>query len=130
MLSAADLAGMRETVIAALPDTCTIRDDTLASDGAGGHTVGSTADRVVACRVAPRLATGTGQLKDAETDSAGRLVVQAPWLITLPFETVIHATSHVADQYGREFEVFSVLARRSEELGTTILCRLINEGEG
>jgi hypothetical protein len=130
MLSVADLAGMRETVDSALPDTCTVIDDVLTSDGAGGQTVGSTTTATYACRIAPRLATGTGQLKDAEVLGAGRITIQAPWLITMPTGAVVSATSHIADSHGRHFEVFAVLAPRSDELSVMSLARLINEGDG
>jgi hypothetical protein len=130
MLSVADLTGMRETVDSSLPDTCTVVNDTLVSDGAGGQTIGSSTSTTYACRIAPRLATGTGQLKDAEMDTAGRLVIQAPWLLTLPYAAVVSATSRIRDQHGRAFEVFAVLARRSDELSTLVLSRLINEGAG
>jgi head-tail adaptor len=69
-------------------------------------------------------------LKDAEMDQAGRIIVQAPWLITMPYGTVVTAQNRIGDQYGREFEVFAVLARKSEELHTGVLARLINEGAG
>lgn len=130
MLSLADLEGMRETVESALPDTCTVIHDTLESDGAGGQTVASSTSTAYACRVAPRLATGTGQLKDAEVLGAGRITIQAPWLITLPEGAVVSATDHIADGNGRKFEVFATLARRSDELSTLVLARLINEGAG
>lgn len=130
MLSAADLAGMRETVTAALPDTCLVVDTVSTSDGAGGETTTAGDPTSYPCRIAPRLATGTGQLKDAEMDVAGRIITQAPWLITMPEGAEVSATSVVIDEDNRVFEVFAVLARRSDELDTMILCRLINEGEG
>jgi hypothetical protein len=130
MLSVADLEGMRATTESAMPDTCMVIDDTIASDGAGGHTIATSTSQTVPCRIAPRLATGTGQLKDAEMDEAGRMLSQSPWLISMPYGTVVSTTSHISDPYGREFEVFAVLARRSDELHTTALCRLINEGAG
>lgn len=130
MLSVEDLAGMRETVDSALPDTCTVLHDVSASDGAGGQTVSSTSEAAYACRIAPRLATGTGQLKDAEVLGAGRVTIQAPWLITMPFDAVVSATDRIADGNGRLFDAFAVLARRSDELATLVLARLINEGAG
>lgn len=130
MLSVADMAGMRTTLNTSLPDTCTVKRDTLVSDNAGGQTIGSVATATMACRISPRLATGTGQLKDAEVDSAGRIVAQAPWLITLPALVILDTRDHVQSADGRVFEVFAVLSRRSNELDTLVLARLINEGAG
>lgn len=130
MLSAADLAGMRETVLEALPDTCTVVDRANLSDGGGGHTLGTAVETTYACRIAPRLATGTGQLKDAEMEQSERVMSQSPWLITMPYGAVVTNTSEVRDSAGRMFSVFAVLARRSDELHTAVLARLINEGAG
>jgi len=130
MLSTRDLQGMRETVLSALPDTCTVSDEPLESDGAGGHTAGTAVTATYACRISPRLATGTGQLRDAETEVGQRLVTQAPWLITFPYGVVVKETSEIIDQDGRAFSVFAVLARRSDELSTLVLARLINGGRG
>ena len=130
MLSTADITGMRATVDSSLPDVCVVVSTSPVSDGAGGHTESAETSVTYACRIAPRLATGTGQLKDAEMDQAGRLITQAPWLVTLPAGAVVNSTDHITDQGGRDFEVFAVLARRSYELSTLILCRLINEGAG
>lgn len=130
MLSVADIAGMRATVDSSLPDTCRVVSAPLVSDAAGGHTPGTETSVSYACRIAPRLATGTGQLKDAELDQAGRVITQAPWLITLPANAVVSSTHHITDGVGRDFEVFAVLAPRSNELATLVLCRLINEGAG
>ena len=131
MLSTADIDGMRATLDGSLPDTCTVLSYTRTSDGAGGQTyppVGSPPS--YACRIAPRLATGTGQLKDAETIEGQRLIAQAPWMITLPALVTVTAEQRIRSADGREFEVFAVLSRRSWELATRVLCRLINDGAG
>lgn len=131
MLSAVDMEKMRATVDSALPDTCLVLDTVPTSDGAGGQTYGADPTPTsYPCRIAPRLATGTGQLKDAEMDQAGRMVTQAPWLITMPAGAELHTTSVIVDEDARGFEVFAVLAPRSDELATLVLCRLINEGDG
>lgn len=127
-LSVEDMAAMRETLDTSLPDPCAVIVDTLVDDAAGGQRIGSTTTTYYACRISPRLATG--QLKDAETEQAGRIVAQAPWLITLPANVAVSAKDHIGDWDGRVFEVFAVLGRRSNELATLVLCRLINEGVG
>lgn len=130
MLTASDLAGMRDTVVESLPDLCTVIARDFVSDGAGGHTYEVRSRTDYACRVSPRLATGTAQLKDAEIEIAGRITDQAPWLVTLPYETPVSALDQIADQHGRTFEVFAGLSPRSNELSTLVLVRLIGEGAG
>lgn len=130
MLSVADLQGMRETLDSSLDRQCLVIDMIATSDDHGGETVEAGTPTSYDCRIAPRLATGTGQLKDAEMEGAGRIITQAPWLITMPAGAVVHATSVIVDEEARGFEVFAVLGRRSDELDTLILCRLINEGAG
>ncbi|MBA3587307.1 MAG: hypothetical protein H0W41_06695 [Chloroflexi bacterium] len=129
-LSVADMAAMRETLVESLPDPCAVIVDTLVDDDAGGHRIGSTTTTYVPCRISPRLATGTGQLKDAETEQAGRIITQAPWLVTLPANIEVSAKDQIGAWDGRVFEVFAVLGRRSNELATLVTCRLINEGVG
>lgn len=131
MLSAQDLAGMRETLLESLPDTCTLkRQGSATSDGAGGQTYGAPTSTVYPCRITPRLATGTGQLKDAETIEGDRLIAQAPWMITISALVELDAQDQIIAGDGRQFEVFAVLASRTWELCTRILCRLVNEGAG
>lgn len=130
MLSTDDLEGMRAALDESLPDTCTVVSEPLVSDGAGGHTQGTAVRTDYACRISPRLATGTGQLKDAELEQGGRIISQAPWLITLPEGAIVTSTDYIEDSAGRRFEVFAVLARRSWELATLVLVRNINEGAG
>lgn len=129
MLTTADILGMRETLDTSLPDTCTVVRSVLTSDSAGGQTVASTVETEYACRISPRLATGTGQLKDAEIEQGGRIVSQAPWLITLPANAIVGETDHIVSG-DRRFEVFAVLGRRSNELATLVLVRNINQGQG
>lgn len=122
---------MRGQLTESLPDTCAIIVDVPSSDNHGGRTVTPTVGNSIACRVSPRLATGTGQLKDAETIEGERLIAQAPWMITMPYGIDVDATNRIRSLGdGREFEVFAVLDPRSWSLDTRILCRLINDGAG
>jgi hypothetical protein len=130
-LSVEDLAGMRETLTASLPNTCALITDTKASDGHGGQTATPTVGATIPCRISPRLATGTGQLKDAETIEGERLIAQAPWMVTLSYGVAVDAVQRIRClEDGREFEAFAVLDPRSWSLDTRILCRLINDGAG
>lgn len=109
--------------------TLTLTIDVIS--GSGTHGDWSLIVPRVACRISPRLATGTGQLKDAETIEGERLIAQAPWMVTLPYGAAVDATNRIRSiGDGREFEVFAVLDPRSWSLDTRILCRLINDGAG
>ena len=130
MLSVDDLTGMRETLVESLDDSCQIIVSVPASDNHGGQTITPTPGSAIDCRIAPRLATGTGQLKDAETIEGGRLIEQAPWMITLPYGTDLTAADRISASDGRVFEVFAVLDPRSYGIDTRVLCRLINQGVG
>lgn len=131
MLTADDLAAMRETLDESMPDTCTLVLDTLTPDGAGGHTRAPVDGTTVACRIGPRqAATASGQIKDSEVEAVGRVLTQAPWLITLPFGTTFDERYRIRHQDGREFETVAILGPRTWGIDIRILCRLLNAGAG
>lgn len=131
MLTADDLAGMRETLNDSLPDACTLVLDTLTSDDAGGHTRAPEDGDTVACRITPRqAATASGQIKDSEIEAVGRVLTQAPWLITLPFGTAFDERYRIRHEDGREFETVAILGPRTWGVDIRILCRLLNAGAG
>ncbi len=122
MLSTTDLAAMRSTLDASLPDTCQVTRKTPVPDGAGGQTVTyPNAGSAVACRIAP----ATDAVRRAEDIIAGRVAQDAPWLLTLPNGTDVVATDRVTSG-GRTFEVSVVLAPRSWELDRRLLCREVS----
>lgn len=130
-LTADDLAGMRATLDESLADRCTLVLDTKTSDGAGGHTFTPVDGATIACRVAPRqAATASGQIKDSEVETAGRVMTQAPWIATFPFGTTVDERYRFRHQDGREFEIIAVLGPRSYGIDIRLLCRLLNSGEG
>ncbi len=114
MLSATDLAAMRSTVDASLPDVAQVQRRTLTSDGAGGYTESWNTVATVACRVAP-----SGQ-SPQERVIAERLTATSVWTITLPAETDVRPADRLLVGT-RTFEVAGVLAR-SEEIARRVIC--------
>ncbi len=114
MLSATEIAAMREAAEAALPDTAQIRRRTLTPDGAGGHTESWSTVTTVACRVAP-----LGRSPD-ERVIAERLTATSAWTITLPALTDVQP----ADQIVVGTRVFGVAGAlvRSEEITRRVVC--------
>jgi SPP1 family predicted phage head-tail adaptor len=113
VISTGDLAAMRGTLTASLPDTAVIKRDTQVSDSAGGYTVTTVDLATVACRVAP----STGR----EQSIAGRLDAVGTWTLTLPAGTDVTAADRIAVG-ARTFEVVLPLAPRSWEIGRRIVC--------
>ena len=119
MIDARDMAGMRATLDASLPDTAVVTRDTQVPDGAGGYTVTSVDASPVPCRVAP--ASGR------EVTIAGRLDAVGTWTLTLPAETDVRSPDRVyVNAVGvagiREFEVVLPLGPRSFEIGRRVVC--------
>lgn len=126
-LTAADLAGMRATLTASLPDTCTLVVDTRTSDSAGGSTSTQGSPVTVACRISPLRLTRSS--KDAEIVQVGRVTEESLWTITLPTGTTIDPRYRIGNA-GRTFEVVETLAPRSWELDVRVSAKLINSGAG
>lgn len=82
MLSATELAWMRATLTASLPDTCTIKRPVPVSDSAGGFT-GLDAPANLATGVACRLEHAI--LSPAEKEISEKMTGVGEWFITLPF---------------------------------------------
>ena len=114
MFSATEMAAMRATLNASLPDTCVVSRKTTTSDDAGGFTESWNTVITVACRIAP---TGRSPQERAIAD---RLTCVAVWTITLPANTDVT----IADRLvigARAFEVAGVLAR-SYEVSRRVVC--------
>lgn len=126
-LSAADLAGMRDTLTSSLPDSCTLILDTPTPDGAGGSTTAPVDIATVACRVSPLRLTRSS--KEAEIVQAGRVTEESLWTITLEHGTSIDPRYRISNA-GREFEVVETLAPRTWELDVRVSAKLINSGAG
>jgi len=125
MLTATELADMRSTLEASLPDSCEVRRDALASDGAGGQTRTASTVATVACRISPL----TDTVRNAELAVAERVTAKAPWILTLPHGTDVTEADRIRSG-GREWEVAAVLGSRSYEVGLRLACRLVNGGAG
>ena len=111
MLSADEIAAMRATLVASLPEVASIERATRVPDGAGGETL--TYGNVATCpaRVSPAGA-------EDEREFAGRVAGRSLWRITLPAEADVRLDDRVVVG-GRTVEVLGVRARSFE------LCRVV-----
>ncbi len=107
MLTADELAAMREEVEASLPDTAQVQRRTLTPDGAGGFGESWQTVATVACRVAP-----SGRSPDEQV-IAERLTTTSVWTLTLPADTDVRPTDRIVVG-ARTFEVVASLARSDE----------------
>ncbi len=106
MLSEDEIAAMRATATASLPETIEVQRATRAADGAGGSTVSWQAVATYPARLAP--AGG-----EEEREFAGRVAGRSLWRITLPAKADVRLDDRVAVG-GRTFEVLGVRARSFE----------------
>lgn len=107
MLSAAEIAAMRKTSDAALPDTCVIQERTRAKDNMGGGSSTWVNSGTVACRVAPGGLSPSGPVIGEQVRTVGDFVA------TLPAGTIVPKTARIAWQ-GVTFEVMEIPARSWE----------------
>lgn len=114
MISAGDLAAMQVVLAGSLPDTCTVKRNTPASDGQGGSTESWSTVATVACRISP------GGLSPQEQVMAARITSALVWVITLPQGTDVTAKDRITAGT-RTFEVASPLAPRSWELARRVM---------
>ena len=76
-----ELTRLRAIADKALPDSCTIRRATAASDNAGGQTLTPATVATVACRLMPRATqTQDKAIADKQANVSG-------WIISLPYAT-------------------------------------------
>lgn len=104
MLTAADLASMRETLEDSLPDMAVINTPARVSDGGGGGTTTFTASGTVPCRIMP--VSGNERIEGA------RLNADTEYLVTTTYDAAIEADS-VLEIDSRTFSVTSVGEPRS-----------------
>ena len=117
MLSADEIAAMRATATASLPETVVVQRATRAADGAGGQAVSWSPAGTYPGRRAP--AGG-----EEEREFAGRLAGRSLWRITLPAEADVRLDDRVVVAT-RRFEVVGVRAR-SYELCRVVLATLLD----
>lgn len=131
-LSAADLAGMSETLTASLPDLCSIDHVTKVADGAGGRTDSISTTNNVPCRFVE-----SSQKRGSELVYVDVLVAVSGWLFTFPVVAgtddsidwpgalAAIAAIDVPDRIhvnGRTFEVETVF-HRTWEIDLRVFCR-------
>lgn len=103
MLTAGEIAGMRATQAAALPDTCTVKKRTLTSDSAGGYTETWAARASnVACRLAPVRSSA-----DTERLAGDAFRGRSLWQLTMAAGQVIEHTDRV-ESGGVTYDVVAV----------------------
>ena len=109
MLSEDEIAAMRATATASLPETIEVQRPTRVPDGAGGETL--TYGNVATCPA--RLAPAGGE---DEREFAGRVAGRSLWRITLPAEADVRLDDRLLMRGlgGRTFEVLGVRARSFE----------------
>lgn len=116
MLSEDEIAAMRATATASLPETIEVQRATRAADGAGGSTVSWQAVATYPARLAP---AGGEDVREY----AGRLGERAMWRITLPAEADVRPFDRLA-LAGRTYDVVAV-HMRSWEVCRVVLATLL-----
>lgn len=123
MLSSADLAGMRATLDASLPDTAAIGRYTSLSDGAGGQTVTwpvAPSDAAVPCRIAPTSET----LRRTEMVTGLKVASEDSWIVTFA-STVVLTEKDRLTIGAFTYEVSAVFGQSSWAIDNRVLCRLV-----
>lgn len=118
MLTAAELASMRSTAGAALPDTAVIQTQAWVSDGGGGGSTTWTAAGTVDCRIAP--VGGQGAMEDEQGD---RITADAEFVATFASDVSIDTNSRVISGGG----TFNVEAIRTRSWNLTTRAELKKE---
>lgn len=105
MLTASDLASMRETIEDSLPDTAVIKSRAWVSDGGGGGTTTYTPSGTVECRITPASVS-------PEAVKGERLHPDTEYVLTFPYDTAI-ATDSIIALDGRDYSVTAKREPRS-----------------
>ena len=111
MLSARELALMRQTVAGGLPDLCTVKRLVLSPDGQGGYTeTWSTVYSSVPCRLKP-----AGQGTRAGVQPGGQWHVASAWTLTIRYDQPLSTGERVV-MGGDTFLVLGVDDDQSERV--------------
>jgi hypothetical protein len=113
MLTAGELAAMRGTLDASLPDSGTIARKTWTSDGEGGGSITYPVAGTAACRVSPISQSGMEALL------AGKLTTTTQHVITFAAGTDVQTTDQIASG-GETYEVVAVVAPRTWEISRRV----------
>jgi head-tail adaptor len=102
MFTATELADMRATATASLPDTCDIQAKSLTSDGQGGYSESyTTSASSVACRVK------SDNIKVAELIAQGGVKLQQTYTFTFAYNRTLNKTDRLVWN-SRTFEVIAL----------------------
>jgi hypothetical protein len=117
MLSTAQLASMQQTLVASLPDLCSIEHVSLVSDGAGGTTSTAPISDFVSFRYAEVTDKREGFME-------GDIIFGNPvWIFTFAAGTAIDVLDVIRPRdTSRAFEV-QVVFNRSWEVDLRVICR-------
>lgn len=113
MLTATELAALRDTLNLSLPDSGTISRKTWASDGEGGGSITYPAAGTAACRVSPISQSGMEALL------SGKLTTTTQHVITFAAGTDVRTTDQIASD-GETYEVVAVVAPRTWEISRRV----------
>lgn len=111
MLTADELAGMRETLNDSLPGTAIVQTATWVSDGGGGGTTSWVAAGTYDCRVTP-----TGGF---EQDQGDRVQPETEFIFTLPANTAINEDAQIVYS-GGTYDVIAMPQPRSFEVSRRV----------
>lgn len=109
MITAADLAAMRDTCEDTFDSTAVIKGGTVTGDSGGGGTTAWVARGTVDCHLSPLPLGGS------ENEYADRIVAQERWTITFPAETDVTTDDRIVIG-STSYEVLTVRAPRTWEL--------------
>jgi len=118
MLSERDLAQMRETEEAALPDVANIQRRTLTPDGYGNQTETWSTVQSPPCRIAPY------KEKKIETEQAGVITAIAEFIVTLPYDVVINATDRLQIN-GTQYEIIEAVTDTSWRISRRLRVKVL-----
>lgn len=120
MLTAAELAVLREVQEEAMPDTCTIQRRSLQSDGMGGYTESwSDLATGVRCRIA------SARYRPEERAIAEQVRGKTLWMLTLPAGQDITARDRVIVS-GVAYEVVGLLTGGAWETARRVLLQRVD----
>ena len=122
MLTHEELQSARAAWQELMPDTLQVQTTVDTPDGAGGWTQAPSLGPSIPTRVAP---LGAGRSGSPEEIIAGRLGLAEAWVVTVPVGTEIDEQDTIVINGTRTMHVASVLAPRSFDQATRILCQEI-----
>lgn len=115
MLSATELAEMRATTLASLPDTCSIQTKTIEDDGQGGQTEEyNTSASGVPCRVK------ADNIRTAEIIAQDGVRLQQTYTVTFAHDRTVNKTDRIVWN-GKTLEVITTL-ENSWQLHMRVSC--------